>query len=308
MPRCCSAPSSECGASLERWARASGPHDVLLAAPARSAPGSSGPSRSSSAPWSGSAAPVFVRRQIVHNAHVVADLEAKGAVFVAELDEVPDGATVVLAAHGVSPAVRAAAAERRDLTVIDATCPLVAKVHHEARRFVAQDYQIVLVGHADHEEVVGTMGEAPDRIQLVQRPRGRGGTSRSTSTPGGLPDPDDAGRPTRRPRSSTPCASASPTGGPDVQRHLLRHPEPPGRGARPGRASATCCSWSARPTRPTPPAWSRSPGGEGCRAELVEDASEISTRVGSTALATDRAHGGRLGTRVTRDRGHRHAA
>ncbi len=111
---------------------------------------------------------MFVRRQIVHNVHVVADLEAKGAIFVAELDEVPDGATVVLAAHGVSPAVRAAAAERLDLTVIDATCPLVAKVHHEARRYLAQDYQIVLVGHADHEEVVGTVGEAPDRIQLVQ--------------------------------------------------------------------------------------------------------------------------------------------
>jgi 4-hydroxy-3-methylbut-2-en-1-yl diphosphate reductase len=82
---------------------------------------------------------------------------------------VPDGATVVLAAHGVSPAVRAAAAARLDVTVIDATCPLVAKVHHEARRYLAQDYQIVLVGHADHEEVVGTLGEAPDRIQLVQR-------------------------------------------------------------------------------------------------------------------------------------------
>jgi 4-hydroxy-3-methylbut-2-enyl diphosphate reductase len=114
--------------------------------------------------------PVYVRRQIVHNAHVVADLEAKGAIFVAELDQVPDGATVVLAAHGVSPAIRSAAAQRPDLMVIDATCPLVAKVHHEARRYVAQDYQIVLVGHGDHEEVVGTLGEAPDRIRLVQRP------------------------------------------------------------------------------------------------------------------------------------------
>jgi len=114
--------------------------------------------------------PVYVRRQIVHNVHVVADLEAKGARFVAELDEVPDGATVVLAAHGVSPDVRAAAADRTDLTVIDATCPLVAKVHHEARRYVAQNYEIVLIGHAEHEEVVGTLGEAPDHIHLVQRP------------------------------------------------------------------------------------------------------------------------------------------
>jgi 4-hydroxy-3-methylbut-2-enyl diphosphate reductase len=88
---------------------------------------------------------------------------------VAELSDVPDGATVVLAAHGVSPAVRTAAADRPDVTVIDATCPLVAKVHHEARRFVANDYQIVLIGHADHEEVVGTLGEAPDRIRLVER-------------------------------------------------------------------------------------------------------------------------------------------
>jgi 4-hydroxy-3-methylbut-2-enyl diphosphate reductase len=115
-------------------------------------------------------APVYVRRQIVHNAHVVADLEVKGAIFVGELSEVPDGATVVLAAHGVSPAVRTAAEDRPGLRVIDATCPLVAKVHHEARRYLAQDYHIVLVGHAGHEEVVGTMGEAPDAIELVQRP------------------------------------------------------------------------------------------------------------------------------------------
>ncbi|HEX3947378.1 MAG TPA: 4-hydroxy-3-methylbut-2-enyl diphosphate reductase, partial [Acidimicrobiales bacterium] len=113
-------------------------------------------------------APVYVRRQIVHNAHVVADLEAKGAVFVEELEEVPAGATVVLAAHGVSPAVRAEATDRGDLSVIDATCPLVAKVHHEARRFVANGYDIALIGHADHEEVVGTVGEAPDRIHLVE--------------------------------------------------------------------------------------------------------------------------------------------
>jgi len=113
-------------------------------------------------------APVYVRRQIVHNTHVVADLEAKGAVFVEELDEVPAGATVVLAAHGVSPEVRAQADRRGDLSVIDATCPLVAKVHHEARRFVSRGYDIALIGHAGHEEVVGTVGEAPDRIHLVE--------------------------------------------------------------------------------------------------------------------------------------------
>ena len=112
--------------------------------------------------------PVYVRRQIVHNVHVVRDLEAKGAVFVDELDEVPDHAVVVFSAHGVAPAVRADAA-RRGFTVIDATCPLVAKVHAEVRRFASQGYQIVLLGHPDHDETEGTLGEAPD-IQLIQGP------------------------------------------------------------------------------------------------------------------------------------------
>jgi 4-hydroxy-3-methylbut-2-enyl diphosphate reductase len=155
--------------SLERWARASGPHDVFLASPRSFCAGVERAIEIVERALERFGAPVYVRRQIVHNAHVVADLETKGAIFVAELSDAPDGATVVLAAHGVSPAVRSAAADRPDLTVIDATCPLVAKVHHEARRYLAQDYQIVLIGHAEHEEVVGTLGEAPDRIRLVQR-------------------------------------------------------------------------------------------------------------------------------------------
>jgi 4-hydroxy-3-methylbut-2-enyl diphosphate reductase len=155
--------------SLERWARATGPHEVLLASPRSFCAGVERAIEIVERALDRFGAPVYVRRQIVHNAHVVADLEAKGACFVEELHDVPDGATVVLAAHGVSPAVRAAASDRPDLTVIDATCPLVAKVHHEARRYVTQDYRIVLIGHADHEEVVGTLGEAPDRISLVQR-------------------------------------------------------------------------------------------------------------------------------------------
>lgn len=113
--------------------------------------------------------PVYVRKQIVHNKHVVSDLEARGAVFVEELDEVPQGATVVFSAHGVSPAVHAQAAER-SLKTIDATCPLVTKVHHEARRFASDDYDILLIGHAGHEEVEGTAGEAPSHIQLVESP------------------------------------------------------------------------------------------------------------------------------------------
>jgi 4-hydroxy-3-methylbut-2-enyl diphosphate reductase len=114
-------------------------------------------------------APVYVRKQIVHNKHVVADLESRGAVFVEELGEVPEGATVVFSAHGVSPAVHTEAAER-GLKTIDATCPLVTKVHHEAKRFAADDYDILLIGHEGHEEVEGTAGEAPDHIQLVQGP------------------------------------------------------------------------------------------------------------------------------------------
>jgi 4-hydroxy-3-methylbut-2-enyl diphosphate reductase len=110
--------------------------------------------------------PVYVRRQIVHNAHVVADLQRRGAVFVQEVAEVPRGAWVVLAAHGVSPAVRRQA-EERDLQVIDATCPLVAKVHNEVRRYVHLRDTVFLIGHAEHEEVEGTVGEAPDRVIVI---------------------------------------------------------------------------------------------------------------------------------------------
>jgi 4-hydroxy-3-methylbut-2-enyl diphosphate reductase len=114
-------------------------------------------------------APVYVRKQIVHNKHVVETLEERGAVFVEELDEVPEGALVVFSAHGVSPAVHAEAV-RRQLRTIDATCPLVTKVHNEARRFAKDDLDIVLIGHSGHEEVEGTSGEAPEHIQLVESP------------------------------------------------------------------------------------------------------------------------------------------
>ncbi|MER5624091.1 4-hydroxy-3-methylbut-2-enyl diphosphate reductase [Streptosporangium sp. NPDC002544] len=111
-------------------------------------------------------APIYVRKQIVHNTHVVKTLEARGAIFVEETEQVPEGAIVVFSAHGVSPAVHQEAA-RRSLKTIDATCPLVTKVHNEARRFASQDYDILLIGHEGHEEVEGTAGEAPDHIQLV---------------------------------------------------------------------------------------------------------------------------------------------
>jgi 4-hydroxy-3-methylbut-2-enyl diphosphate reductase len=114
-------------------------------------------------------APVYVRKQIVHNAHVVRALEARGAIFVEETDEVPEGATVVFSAHGVAPVVHAEAASR-NLRTIDATCPLVTKVHNEARRFARNDYDILLIGHHGHEEVVGTAGEAPEHVKLVDGP------------------------------------------------------------------------------------------------------------------------------------------
>jgi 4-hydroxy-3-methylbut-2-enyl diphosphate reductase len=114
-------------------------------------------------------APVYVRHEIVHNRHVVETLAKAGAVFVDETDEVPEGAIVVFSAHGVAPTVHATAKER-DLKVIDATCPLVTKVHNEAKRFARDDYDILLIGHEGHEEVIGTAGEAPDHVQLVDGP------------------------------------------------------------------------------------------------------------------------------------------
>ena len=125
-------------------------------------------------------APVYVRKQIVHNVHVVASLEAKGAIFVDETSEVPEGKTVVFSAHGVSPMVHEEAAAR-NLKTIDATCPLVTKVHHEVRRFATEDSEILLIGHHGHEEVEGTAGEAPDRVRIVD---GLDGARNIQPTPG----------------------------------------------------------------------------------------------------------------------------
>jgi 4-hydroxy-3-methylbut-2-en-1-yl diphosphate reductase len=110
--------------------------------------------------------PVYVRGEIVHNPHVVRSLQQKGVIFVEELAQVPEGSRVIFSAHGVEPAVRKAAA-KRSLKVLDATCPLVTKVHREAKKFAAKDYSIVLIGHEGHEEVIGTMGEAPGHIELI---------------------------------------------------------------------------------------------------------------------------------------------
>jgi 4-hydroxy-3-methylbut-2-enyl diphosphate reductase len=152
---------------LARWAAAAGPRRVLLAGPRSFCAGVERAIEIVEKVLGQRGTPVYVRKQIVHNTHVVADLERRGAVFVDELAEVPDGACVVFSAHGVSPAVRAEA-QRRGLETIDATCPLVAKVHAEARRFAADGYLVALIGHEGHEEVEGTLGEAPESMALVQ--------------------------------------------------------------------------------------------------------------------------------------------
>ncbi len=154
--------------ALEAWAGATGPRRVLLASPRSFCAGVERAIEIVERALEQRGAPVYVRKQIVHNTHVVGDLESRGAVFVEELDEVPDGSTVVFSAHGVSPQVKAEAA-RRGLDVIDAACPLVNKVHAEARSFAKAGKTIVLIGHAGHEEVEGTTGEAPDAIKLVER-------------------------------------------------------------------------------------------------------------------------------------------
>ena len=152
--------------SLERWARAAGSHHVVLAGPRSFCAGVDRAIEVVERALDKFEPPIFVRRQIIHNTHVVRDLEERGAVFVQEVDDVPPGSRLILAAHGVSPAVRRAA-DARDLNVIDATCPLVAKVHSEARRFANDGYDIVLIGHDDHEEVEGTIGEAPGKVSVV---------------------------------------------------------------------------------------------------------------------------------------------
>jgi 4-hydroxy-3-methylbut-2-enyl diphosphate reductase len=153
-------------ALVENWARALGPREVVLASPRASCAGVVRAIAIVEGALEDHGAPVYVRKQIVHNAHVVADLESRGAIFVDELDEVPPGATVVFSAHGVSPGVREAAAGR-NLDVIDATCPLVSKVHAEARRFAQAGLDIVLVGHEGHEEIEGTSGEAPNSTHVI---------------------------------------------------------------------------------------------------------------------------------------------
>ncbi len=155
--------------ALRRWADLAGPRRALLAGPRSFCAGVDRAIDIVEQALRRYPRPVYVRRQIVHNAHVVADLQRQGAVFVDELDEVPDGTAVVFSAHGVAPAVREEAARRR-LNVVDATCPLVAKVHTEARRFAARGDTVLFIGHDGHDETQGTLGEVPGKITLVETP------------------------------------------------------------------------------------------------------------------------------------------
>lgn len=157
------------GPALRTWADAAGERRVLLAEPRSFCAGVERAIEIVERALELHGAPVYVRKQIVHNVHVVGDLERRGAIFVDELDEVPAGATVVFSAHGVSPAVRTEA-EQRELSIIDATCPLVTKVHAEARRYAGRGAGIVFIGHAGHEETEGTLGEAPGSTVLVEHP------------------------------------------------------------------------------------------------------------------------------------------
>ncbi|WP_396027501.1 4-hydroxy-3-methylbut-2-enyl diphosphate reductase [Actinoplanes sp. TBRC 11911] len=152
---------------MRQWAEAIGGREVLLAAPRSFCAGVERAIEVVERALHQRGTPVYVRRQIVHNAHVVRRLRELGAIFVDEIEDVPPGSTVVLAAHGVAPAVRTAARER-DLDVIDATCPLVTKVHSEVKRYAGRGETVFLIGHGDHEEVVGTLGEAPADIVLVE--------------------------------------------------------------------------------------------------------------------------------------------
>jgi 4-hydroxy-3-methylbut-2-en-1-yl diphosphate reductase len=157
------------GPALREWAGAAGPRRLLLAGPRSFCAGVERAIEIVERALALHGPPVYVRKQIVHNSHVVDDLSGRGAVFVDELDEVPPGSVTVFSAHGVAPAVRAEAG-RRELRVIDATCPLVSKVHAEARRFAAQGHLVALIGHAGHEEVEGTLGEVPSSTVLVESP------------------------------------------------------------------------------------------------------------------------------------------
>ena len=178
--------------------------------------------------------PIYVFHEIVHNRYVVERFRGEGAIFVDDLAEVPEGSRLLFSAHGVSPEVRAAAV-RRKLRTIDATCPLVTKVHLEAVRFARAGYTILLIGHAGHDEVLGTMGEAPEAIVLVQSPDEVESLEFPAGHSPGVPDANDAFR-RRRQSDHRPAETTLPRDyRPAQRRHLLRHAKPPRSGPAIGR-------------------------------------------------------------------------
>ena len=278
--------------TLGAWADAVGARSVLLAEPRSFCAGVDRAIEVVERALDQRGAPVYVRKQIVHNQHVVADLRARGARFVNEIDEVPAGETVVLSAHGVSPAVWENA-RSRGLDIIDATCPLVSKVHSEVRRFAGRGDTVIFIGHAGHEETEGTMGEPPERTVLVEDVEDarlleienpdrvsylvqttlsvrRGGADRR-GAPRAVPEAEGAAHrttsATQPPTARTPCARSPPT--------------------------ASWC-WSSGPrTPPTVSGWSRSAQRLGAQAHLVDDADDVDlgwlagvTKVGLTAGAS----------------------
>ena len=173
--------------------------------------------------------PVYVRKEIIHNRYVVDELRGKGAHFVEEVHDVPDGAWLIYSAHGISPEVRENARRKR-LRTIDATCPLVTKVHLEAIQYARQKYTIILIGHEDHDETIGTLGEAPESIRLVGTTEEAEAVEVPDPEPRRLPDADDAlARRHARDRRD-PEAPLSEARAPGQGRHLLRDAEPAGRG------------------------------------------------------------------------------
>ena len=274
------------GPALAEWGAAVGPRTVLLAGPRSFCAGVERAIDIVERALAQRGVPVYVRKQIVHNEHVVADLERRGAVFVEELDEVPDGSTVVFSAHGVSPAVRRRAAAQR-FDVIDATCPLVSKVHAEARRFASEGRTIFLIGHEGHEEVEGTLGEAPEAIRLVEDIRAAElievpepeRVSYLTQTTLAVDETDEIVAVLRErfpelrgPASDDICYATA------NRQHSVRA----------ARARPTWCSSPARGAPRTPSGWSRSPAAR-AHGRTSSTTRPRSTSPGSPARARSRS-------------------
>ena len=220
---------------------AGGPRKILLAAPRGYCAGVDRAVQTVEKALDLYGPPVYVRKEIVHNKHVVESLEQRGAIFVDQETEVPEGQTVVFSAHGVAPSVHANAAAR-GLNTIDATCPLVTKVHVEARKFAADGYTIVLVGHEGHEEVEGTTGEAPEHIVLVQTEEDADAARGRRPGQGRVHHADDACRWTRRWASSASCARSSRTWSGRAPTTSVTRPRTARTRSSSSRRAATWCS------------------------------------------------------------------